>query len=66
MFSCACFVIDLLYNNKVYEQSHAKCAYIQQAFVDFLSCKAWAGPAVKPLIVSCCQHSPFKDVILFS
>jgi len=64
--SLAYFGIDLPSNNKVYEQRHEKCVYVQWAFPDFPSVRALAGPAIKPFIISCCQHSPFKLVILYS
>lgn len=56
----AYFIIDATYNNKMYGQSYEKCAHVQWAFPDFLSFRALAGPAIKALIISCYQHSPFK------
>lgn len=57
------FVIDLPYNNKVYEQGLEKGAHVHQAFPDSLSFRALAEPTIRPLITSSCQHSPLKIVI---
>lgn len=66
MLLLAYFVIDPTYDDKMYGQSHENCAHAQWAFPDFLSFRALSGAAIKPLIISCYQHSPFKVAIPFS
>lgn len=64
MLLLAYFVIDPTYNNKVCGQSHEKCAHLQWAFPDFLSFRALARPAVKPLFpVISTYHSKLQSLL---